>query len=234
MSVRALGGPRRGEAMSSRACPGRILIVALDNLGDLVFASALTPPLRRAFPDARIDVWCKAYTAPVARLMPHVGDVIAADPFWAVPPHRARPSVRAFVRSISRGRENRYDLALLSEAPWRVAAAVAAARIPVRVGMQRHRNRLFLTRVLAAEDPNKPVVREQARLLEAIGVESEEPRYQLDASKIGALRDAVALALPPRCVALHPFASARNRCVALSEWMQVALAVQSRGAATVW
>ena len=49
------------------AAPERILIVALDNLGDLVFASALTPPLREAFPDATIDVWCKSYTAPVAR-----------------------------------------------------------------------------------------------------------------------------------------------------------------------
>src|SRR5436305_1359763 len=35
----------------------RILLVALDNLGDLVFTSALTPPLRDAFPNARIDVW---------------------------------------------------------------------------------------------------------------------------------------------------------------------------------
>ena len=44
----------------------RILLVALDNLGDLVFASALTPPLHAAFPTAQIDVWCKEYTAEVA------------------------------------------------------------------------------------------------------------------------------------------------------------------------
>ena len=48
----------------------RILLVALDNLGDLVFASALTPPLHAGFPDAIIDVWAKEYTADVARLIP--------------------------------------------------------------------------------------------------------------------------------------------------------------------
>src|SRR5205823_3198345 len=55
----------------------KILIVALDQLGDLVFASALTPPLRVRWPNAQIDVWSRAYTAPVAQLLPHVSNVIA-------------------------------------------------------------------------------------------------------------------------------------------------------------
>ena len=67
---------------ADRAKPDRILVVALDNLGDLVFASALTPPLHEAFPGATIDVWSKSYTADVARLIPHVSSVIHADPFW--------------------------------------------------------------------------------------------------------------------------------------------------------
>src|SRR5260221_3490772 len=80
--------------------PSRIRLVALDNLGDLVFASALTPPLHAAFPDATIDVWCKAYTAEIAALIPYVKDVIAADPFWASSAHSPRtrmtgPSTRA-------------------------------------------------------------------------------------------------------------------------------------------
>ena len=57
----------------------RILVVALDNLGDLVFASALVPPIRQAFPSAVIGVWCKEYTAPIARLIPHVDQVFSFD-----------------------------------------------------------------------------------------------------------------------------------------------------------
>ncbi len=42
-----------------RRMPRRILVVSLDNIGDLVFASALLQPLRENFPTAHIGVWCK-------------------------------------------------------------------------------------------------------------------------------------------------------------------------------
>ena len=212
----------------------RILLVALDNLGDLVFASALTPPLAQAFPDASIDVWCKAYTAPVASLIPYVHNVIAADPFWAVPRHRPRPPILPFLSSIRKVRESRYDVAILSEAPWRVAAAVAAARVPVRIGLARHRNQRFLTRVLAAEDHRKPVVQEQSRLLTPLGIQPVAPRYQLDVSRFGAVRDDIGRKLPSSFAALHPFAAQSNRCVPIVEWIQLADALQARGLAVVW
>jgi ADP-heptose:LPS heptosyltransferase len=130
----------------------RVLLVALDNLGDLVFASALTPPIHAAYPTAVIDVWAKDYTADVARLIPHVRSVHAANPFWAASKAHARPRIGQFVRSIVAVRNSRYDVAILSEAPWRTAAAVAATRTPVRIGLARHRNSIFLTHMLAAVD----------------------------------------------------------------------------------
>jgi len=212
----------------------RILLVALDNLGDLVFASALTPPLHAAFPAAVIDVLCKAYTADVATLIPHVRAVIAANPFWAVSRVQRRPRMLPFLRALRDVRNARYDVAVLSEAPWRTAAAVAATRIPVRIGLARHRNRGFLTHMLDAEDAHKPVVREQARLLSVLDIESPDPRYRLDADRLGPLRRDIAAQLPTRFVALHPFASTRDRCVPLSEWTQVAFALHGRGLPALW
>lgn len=209
-------------------------MVSLDNLGDLVFASGVVPPLREAFPSATIDVWCKHYTAPIASLIPHVTNVIAADPFWAVPKHLERPGVLPFLRSIAAVRRNRYDVAVLSEAPWRVAAASAAARIPMRIGLARHRNETFLTHVLAAQDVDKPVLLEQARLLTALGIESREPRYRLDVDRLAPMRDTAAAQLPHDFVALHPFAGARDRCVPLSEWTQLAFALHGRGLPVLW
>jgi ADP-heptose:LPS heptosyltransferase len=214
--------------------PRNILVVALDNLGDLVFASALVPPLHDAFPNATIDVWCKRYTADVGRLIPYVRNVIAADPFWAAHPLMPRPAIAPFLRSVADIRAHKYDVAVLSEAPWRVAAATAAAGIPVRVGLARRRNSLFLTRVLPPADVDKPVLAEQARLLSAIGVASPHPRYRLDSTRLGAVRDDVAQALPARFVAIHPFAAARDRCVPLGEWTQIAFALQSRGLPVLW
>jgi ADP-heptose:LPS heptosyltransferase len=211
----------------------RILLVALDNLGDLVFVSALTPPLHDAFPDATIDVWCKEYTAPIAPLIPHVSDVIAADPFWAIPPHRPRPPIQPFLRSVAAVRRRRYDVAVVSEAPWRTAAAVAAARIPVRVGLARHHNAHFLTHVLAAEDARKPVVQEQARLLSVFSIPPGTSRYRLEATRLAAEREQVAAKLQV-FVALHPFAASPRRCVALSELVEVGRVLESRGLPILW
>ena len=206
----------------------RVLLVALDNLGDLVFASALTPPIHAAYPDAAIDVWCKEYTADVAALIPHVRAVTAANPFWAASHAHARPRILPFLRAILDVRKARYDVAILSEAPWRTAAAVAATRIPVRIGLSRHRNGAFLTHRLEAQDAHKSVLREQARLLGVLGIESANPRYRLDADRLGDLRANVGAQLPHRFAALHPFASSRDRCVPLNEWTQLAFALHSR------
>lgn len=216
------------------AKPSRILVVALDNLGDLVFASALTTPLREAFPDATIDLWSKTYTAPIARLIPHVSTVFDAEPFWAVRPGVQRPPMAQVFRAIGVIRKQRHDVAILSGAPWRTSAAVAATRIPMRIGLSRHRNRFFLTHVLPAENKHKPVLQEQARLLEPLGVHSTNPRYSLDTAPLGAARAELARVLPDQFVALHPFASSRDRCVPLAEWAQVAFALAAQRLQVLW
>lgn len=216
------------------AHPRRILLVALDNLGDLVFASALAAPLRAAFPDATIDVWCKQYTAAVAQLIPHIRRVIAADNFWAIPAHIERPRWRPFIESANDVRRAGYDVALLTGAPWRTAAAVATTRIPVRIALARHHNHHFLTHVLPAADPTRPVLEEQARLLGPLGVTAAVTRYELDASLLEPVRSAVAARLPSTFAALHPFASRRERCVSFREWSRIACAIADRGFDVLW
>lgn len=216
------------------AKPRRILVVALDNLGDLVFSSALLPPLAQAFPDATIDIWSKAYTADCARLIPHVSSVIAADPFFAPVPNKPRAPMRPFLESISEIRKRDYELAIVTNSPWRTAAAVAATRIPVRIGRARNHNQHFLTHVLRRENTENSVLLEQAGLLEPLGVISHDPHYLLDADRLGAVRDDVAQLLPERFVALHPFAGNRARCVSLTEWAQIAFALHGRGLAVLW
>jgi ADP-heptose:LPS heptosyltransferase len=160
--------------------------------------------------------------------------VIAADPFWAASPGQPRPRILPFLRSIQEIRRTRYDVAVLSQAPWRAAAAVYAARIPVRIGFARRHNARFLTDVLEAEDPAKPVLEEQARLLAPLGIDAVTLRYKLDRAPLAARRRALAEQLPPRLVAFHPFAGDRRRCVPLAEWTQLALALEARGVRVLW
>jgi ADP-heptose:LPS heptosyltransferase len=212
----------------------RILLVSLDNLGDLVFASALAPPLREHFPDARLTVWCKDYTAEIARLIPGVDEVIASDPFWDRSPGRAKGNTRAFLRTVSRLRARSFDIALLAAAPWRTAAAVAATRIPMRVGLERRKNRLFLTHALPREDFRKPVMQETARILEPFGIARADLRYRLDPGALAAKRQWWLKRFAGPAVALHPFASKSDRCVRLPVWFELADELAARGHQIVW
>jgi ADP-heptose:LPS heptosyltransferase len=212
----------------------RILLVSLDNLGDLVFASALAPPLRERFSNARLDVWCKEYTADVAKLIPGVSDVIASDPFWDVAPGHAKGSRAAFLRAFREVRQRRYDLAILAAAPWRTAAAVAAARIPRRIGLGRRKNRYFLTDVLPDERSDRPVLSELARLLAPLGIDAVALRYRLDASALAPRRERLASSVPRPYAALHPFASKENRCVPLTVWIELAHVLSEREMSILW
>jgi len=212
----------------------RILLVSLDNLGDLVFASALVPPLRERYAEAALDVWCKQYTADVAALIPGVRDVIASDPFWDRAPGRPKGAVAPFLRAVRDVRRRRYDVAVLAAAPWRTAAAVAAARIPKRVGLRRRRNRLFLTHALPAADARRPVLGEIARLLPPLDIAPCELRYRLDPSSLSEREQRLGERLRGAFAALHPFASKRNRCVAMPVWLEVSRRLSLRGLQTLW
>jgi ADP-heptose:LPS heptosyltransferase len=212
----------------------RILLVSLDNLGDMVFASALAPPLREHFPRATLDIWCKEYTADVARLVPGVAGVIPSDPFWDRAPGRAKGSKAAFFRAMKQVRARRYDVAVLAAAPWRTAAAVAVTRIPVRIGLRRRKNRAFLTNALPGENPHYPVLSELARLLEPLGIPRHALRYRLDAKPLNGRMARLASRITSPYAALHPFASKQNRCVALSVWIELSRQLSVRGLSTLW
>lgn len=222
-ATRQPAGPSRPDLPSAAvANPRRILIVSLDNLGDTVFASALVPPLRERFPDAELGVWCKSYAADVAALIPTVSRVHAADPFWDKAPGRGKGAFLPFVRSLRDVRRVGYDVALLAAAPWRAAAAVRFTGIPVRIGLGRRKNARYLTHALAAEDAHRPVLAEMARLLAPLGIEASGLRYALDRAPLRERLERLGRVLPAGYAALHPFASKRDRCVPVGDWLRVA------------
>lgn len=214
--------------------PSRILLVSLDNVGDLVFASALAPALRERFPDARLDLWCKAYAADVAHLIPGVARVVASDPYWDRAPGSRKGSRISFVRALREIRRNRYEIAVLASSQWRVAASLALVRVPHRIGRRRKRNERWLTHVLPEEHRARPVVAELGAIAYALGATPRE-HYRLDATPLGPQRGSFARSLGagPR-VALHAFAGSRARCVALAEWRTVADALVRRGIGVLW
>jgi ADP-heptose:LPS heptosyltransferase len=104
----------------------------------------------------------------------------------------------------------------------------------MRVGLARRKNRLFLTRALAAEDASRPVMAELSRLLGPLGIPPDPLRYRLDENRLAERRARIASMVGQRFVALHPFASKANRCVPLPVWIELANRLQSRGTSIFW
>jgi ADP-heptose:LPS heptosyltransferase len=218
-----------------RERPKSILVVSLDNLGDLVFASVLLSPLREHFPAARIAIWCKDYSSSLTRLLPAVDEVYSADPFWDRAPGGEKGSFRRFLSVAAAVRGARFETAILCFAPWRTAAAVAATGIPVRIGLERRKNRRWLTETLPAEDRGKPVLKEATRLLEPLGITTVLPRYVLNVTHLTNELAKVTNSLrSKRYAALHPFAGSESRCVNLDEWVRVSTELSSIGMDILW
>lgn len=211
--------------------PRRILIVSLDNLGDLAFAGALVPPLRAAHPEAELGVWSKEYAAPLAPFLPGVALFHAGDPFWDKSPGRGRGTVAGFARGLSEVRRAGYDAALLPNTRWRVALAARAAGIPRRVGFAQKRSARWLTDALPAERDDRAVVGEWARLLAPLGADPAraELRLEVPASLTGA-RDALRARLGAGpLAAIHPFAGDARRCASPAFWAELLRRLRANG-----
>jgi heptosyltransferase-2/heptosyltransferase-3 len=123
--------------------PQRVLVVDLDNLGDLLLATPAVRALRHRFPAARLDALVTAYAAPAWQGNTHIDEIltcdkgVAAEPLWS----RARLAWRL--------RRRRYDLGVVLEAHWGYAGfaelLLAAAGIPRRLGRDLGKHRDLLT-----------------------------------------------------------------------------------------
>src|SRR5437879_2304988 len=131
------------HAESVRDAPNRILVVDLDNVGDVLLATPAIRALRRCFPEAVLDVLVTDYAAPVLQGNSHVDDIltcgkgIVAASLW----ERATLAWRI--------RRRRYDLGVVLEAHWGYAGfaelLLALAGVPIRIGRDLGKHRELLT-----------------------------------------------------------------------------------------
>ena len=107
---------------------GRILVVRPDRLGDVLLSTPALEVLRRAYPKASISVLVQPRVAPALRGLSSVDEVIEFDP------EVLHAGWSGFRRLVATFRQGRFDLAVVLQAPARVALALLVARIPLRLG----------------------------------------------------------------------------------------------------
>ncbi|MCG3203486.1 MAG: ADP-heptose--LPS heptosyltransferase 2 [Elusimicrobia bacterium] len=125
--------------------PKKILVVALDNLGDAVMASASLRLIKEIFPESHVGFWVKEYVADLFAGHSLIDSLHAADPFWDKSPGHAKGGLRKFFRVWRDIKKAKYDRVYLLNTEWRRALCCWLAGIPERVGYDRRKSRFFLS-----------------------------------------------------------------------------------------
>lgn len=116
----------------------RVVVVRLDNIGDVVLTSPALRALARRLPDARVTLMASPAGAQAAPLLPWLDDVMVVRSLWqdvsgAMPLDPSRE-----LRLVEEVRRRDFDVALVltsfSQSPHPPAYVAYLAGVPVRVG----------------------------------------------------------------------------------------------------
>jgi lipopolysaccharide heptosyltransferase II len=126
--------------------PRRILLVRVDLIGDLVLSLTALRVLKRAYPDAEIDVLALPSSAQVITADPAIAQIITYDPnIWRRPRALVRKSNWSALFALHhRLRTRHYDLAISLLGPWAALLTVLSGA-PRRVGFGQESNPALLT-----------------------------------------------------------------------------------------
>ncbi len=159
--------------LPSWSAPRKILVVQLDHMGDAILSSPIFPRLRRAYPDARIEVLASPSNRGVFLADPLVDHVHLADRNW----FERKPGRRALVSAVwTLGRMLRahdYDLGIDVRGDILTVLVLTLAGIPRRLGWAMGGGGFLLTDV-ADWVPGRHEVASRLALLAQIDVGAGE------------------------------------------------------------
>jgi lipopolysaccharide heptosyltransferase II len=160
---------------------GKILVIRLDRLGDLVLTLPLIAAVKRQWPSAELTLLCREATAPLAQAQPEIDRVITLPDSATHVGRRLLgwPLPDALVRRLQ---EERYDMVIDPFSGEELETAWLAWKCGARVRLgfsSAGRGFLFTHRV--APDRRHSMLKQQQCLLAAIDIEMamEQPRLIL-------------------------------------------------------
>ncbi|HSN32020.1 MAG TPA: glycosyltransferase family 9 protein [Ideonella sp.] len=207
--------------LSLDAPPRRVLVVCMRRIGDVLLASALLRSVRRAWPQARVEVLVNAGSAAALQGNPDI------DRLWVQPEHAGARATLALARQLWR----RYDLAisaLYNDRPhlWAfIASARRAGVVPPRGQSGARWKRWLCDAWCELELGQVHAVEQYLRLVDALGIarigEVVPPRP--DARAVAPLD-----AARPQAV-LHPSPLYRYKAWTVAGWRDLARHLVARG-----
>lgn len=90
--------------------PKKIILIRLDNIGDVVLTTPLIKNIRQVFPYTKIDILVKDSTTPLLKNNPYIGKIIKFIPFWFARKNEKSTDLKKTWEIIKRLRKKKYDL----------------------------------------------------------------------------------------------------------------------------
>jgi len=188
----------------------RILVIRLDQMGDVVMTKPALTALREKFPDAAIDLLIAEENRALFEQDPEIDEVIGLQSHWFSTHPSVSAQIQSFFRILGQARRKQYDLAIDFRGDLRHILWMWLAGIPRRLGYGRTGGD-FLLSEKTTYSANEHQVNLNLNLLEGFGITRQskiKPFIYSKEQKIdfeNRLSDVLGPALGPRIV-VHPSA----------------------------
>jgi len=215
-----------------------ILVVRLDNIGDVIMLGPALRAVKQATPDARLTLLASPAGASAAPLLPWIDDVIVWRSVWQdahcrVPFDPARE--RDLVEQLA---ARRFDAALIftsfSQTPHAPGYVCYLAGIPLRAGESKEFGGGVLTTELRGAPDEMQQAERNLRLVEALGFPVTDRRLAValtpdDRGAAGMLLADIGFDPEQPFILIHPGASATARRYPPERFGEVAQLLRHRG-----
>lgn len=158
----------------------KILVIDLDNIGDVVMASFIPRKLKELFPQSYVGFLVKEYSREVLIHNPFVNELIIFNPPWLGDLLDNRFTWLKTWQLLRKLKSDKYDLAIVVNADWRKAMLAKFAGIAWRIGADKKKSVFFLTDVVSCtDDPKKHTVSYNLDLLKTLGTKENEVKLEV-------------------------------------------------------
>jgi ADP-heptose:LPS heptosyltransferase len=170
---------------------GKILLLRLDHIGDVVMSSSVLTPLRENFPDSRIDMLLPGVSAELLQRHNALDSVLVFDaPWFKRGPEKAFFPIKKVLELAGIIRDGGYDIVVDLRGDLRHIAAMALSGTPRRIGYGITGGGFFLTDCPVYERELHEAQLD-LRLLSPLGIRKSgaKPEFALSEDHIRQARD---------------------------------------------
>jgi lipopolysaccharide heptosyltransferase II len=161
----------------------RILVVRLDNIGDMVMTGPALRALRNAYPSADITMMASPAGQQVTQFLPWIDNVIAWRAIWQDispnPPLNPNRELRLIELLKARHFDAAFILTSFSQSPHPVAFTCYQAGIPIRVGQSKEFGGGLLSQWVKVQPDRNHQVDRNLHLLQSVGIPAAGTHMEL-------------------------------------------------------